>query len=102
MNLLVTATPAELRPGLGAVIDVYAALERRFFWADTVMVGLDDGDLAEDELEVLEGEVVASPPGCCSSGARSGGCERGTRAATRFARAATAHEHGHDRDRSRS
>jgi hypothetical protein len=58
-RILVTAAPAELRPGLGAVIDVYAALERQFFWADTVIVGLDDGDLAEDELEVLEGEVVA-------------------------------------------
>ena len=58
-RILVTAAPAELRPGLGGVIDVYAALERQFFWADTVIVGLDDGDLAEDELEVLEGEVVA-------------------------------------------
>jgi hypothetical protein len=58
-RILVTAAPAELRPGSGGVIDVYAALERQFFWADTVIVGLDDGDLAEDELKVLEGEVVA-------------------------------------------
>jgi hypothetical protein len=58
-RILVTAAPAELRPGPGGVIDVYAALERQFFWADTVIVGIDDGDLAEDELKVLEGEVVA-------------------------------------------
>jgi hypothetical protein len=58
-RILVHAALAELRPGLGGVIDVYAALERQFFWADTVIVGLDDGEPAEDELEVLEGEVVA-------------------------------------------
>jgi hypothetical protein len=58
-RILVNAAPAELRPDLAGVIDVYAALERQFFWADTVIVGLDDGDLAEDELELLEGEVVA-------------------------------------------
>jgi hypothetical protein len=40
-------------------VDVYAALERQFFWADTVIVGLDDAGVADDELEVLEGEVVA-------------------------------------------
>jgi hypothetical protein len=37
------------------VVDVAAALERQFFWADTVIVG-DDADLADDELE---GEVVS-------------------------------------------
>ena len=58
-RILVNAAPAELRPDRRGVVDVYAALERQFFWADTVIVGLDDGDLAEDELEVLEGEVVA-------------------------------------------
>ena len=58
-RIFVNAAPAELRPGLGGVIDVYAALERQFFWADTVIVGLDDGEPAEDELEVLEGEVVS-------------------------------------------
>jgi len=57
-RILVNAAPAELRPDPRGVVDVYAALERQFFWADTVMVGR-DGDLAEDELEVLEGEVVA-------------------------------------------
>jgi hypothetical protein len=58
-RILVNAAPAELRPDPRGLVDVYAALERQFFWADTVIVGLDDGDLAEDELEVLEGEVVA-------------------------------------------
>jgi hypothetical protein len=58
-RILVNAAPAELRSDPRGVVDVYAALERQFFWADTVIVGLDDGDLAEDELEVLEGEVVA-------------------------------------------
>jgi hypothetical protein len=57
-RILVNAAPAELRPGPGGVIDVYAALDRQFFWADTVIVGLDDGDLAEDELELLEDEVA--------------------------------------------
>jgi len=58
-RILVNATPGELLPDAGGAIDVYAALERQFFWADTVIVGLDDADPAEDELEVLEGEVVA-------------------------------------------
>ena len=58
-RILIKAAPAELRPDPQGEVDVYAALERQFFWADTVIVGLDDGDPAEDELEVLEGEVVA-------------------------------------------
>ncbi|MDX6521479.1 MAG: hypothetical protein QOJ31_1096 [Gaiellales bacterium] len=58
-RILVTAAPSELRPDPLGAVDVYAALERQFFWADTVIVGLDDGGLADDELEVLEGEVVA-------------------------------------------
>jgi hypothetical protein len=58
-RIVVTAAPSELRGDVQGAVDVYAALERQFFWADTVIVGLTDADLAEDELEVLEGEVVA-------------------------------------------
>jgi hypothetical protein len=58
-RILVTAAPSELRPDPQGAVDVYAALERQFFSADTVIVGLDDAGLADDEREVLEGEVVA-------------------------------------------
>jgi hypothetical protein len=58
-RVLRTAAPSELRPDSQGAVDVYAALERQFFWADTVIVGRDDAGLADDELEVLEGEVVA-------------------------------------------
>ena len=58
-RIVVTAAPSELGSDAHGAIDVYDALERQFFWADTVIVGLDDADLADDELEVLEGEVVA-------------------------------------------
>lgn len=58
-RILVTAAPSELRPDPQGAVDVYTALERQFFWADTVIVGRDDAGLADDELEVLEGEVVA-------------------------------------------
>jgi hypothetical protein len=57
-RIVVTAAPSELRSDAQGTVDMYAALERQFFWADTVIVGLDDADLADDELEVLEGEVV--------------------------------------------
>jgi hypothetical protein len=57
-RIVVSAHPAELRPAADGVIDVFAALQRQFFWADTVMVGTDElGSRAEDG-EVLEGEVV--------------------------------------------
>jgi len=57
-RIVVSAHPAELRPAADGGIDVFAALERQFFWADTVMVGTDElGSRAEDD-EVLEGEVV--------------------------------------------
>jgi hypothetical protein len=39
------------------VVDVYDALNRQYFWADTVIVGIEGAD-AGDESEVLEGEVV--------------------------------------------
>jgi phage terminase large subunit-like protein len=58
-RILVTADPAELRaddrPG---IVDVYDALGRQFFWADTVMIGSPPGGW-DDEQEVLVGEVVA-------------------------------------------
>jgi hypothetical protein len=57
-RILVNAAPAELGADRAGVIDVYAALKRQFFWADTVILGADDGTLCGDELEVLEGEVV--------------------------------------------
>jgi hypothetical protein len=56
-RILVTATPAELRPDPAGVVDVYDALNRQFFWADTVIV-TPSVAAAGDELEVLEGEVV--------------------------------------------
>ncbi|HEY0387561.1 MAG TPA: hypothetical protein VGC71_03895 [Gaiellales bacterium] len=56
-RIVVTATPAELRAGSGGVVDVYDALGRQFFWADTVILGPQD-DAAAGEAEVLEGEVV--------------------------------------------
>jgi hypothetical protein len=56
-RILVTAAPAELRGGSSGAIDVYDALGRQFFWADTVVLGPTDGGEAV-EPEVLEGEVV--------------------------------------------
>ena len=56
-RILVTAHPSELRRDDDGGIDVFAALSRQFFWADTVILspdGVDDGR----EDEVLEGEVV--------------------------------------------
>lgn len=57
-RILVTAAPAELRAHPGGVVDVYDALNRQFFWADTVIVSPEGADTG-DELEVLEGEVVS-------------------------------------------
>jgi hypothetical protein len=57
-RILVTATPTELRADAGGVVDVYDALNRQYFWADTVIVGIEGAD-AGDESEVLEGEVVS-------------------------------------------
>jgi hypothetical protein len=56
-RILVTAEPTELRSDLPGMIDVYDALNRQFFWADTVVIGPSD-DPSGDEMEVLEGEVV--------------------------------------------
>jgi hypothetical protein len=56
-RILVTATPAELRSEMPGVVDVYDALSRQFFWADTVIIGPQD-ELCGDDTEVLEGEVV--------------------------------------------
>jgi hypothetical protein len=57
-RILVTAAPAELRSRVPGMVDVYDALNRQFFWADTVIIGPQD-ELSGDETEVLEGEVVA-------------------------------------------
>ena len=55
-RILVNAAPTERRPGAEGVIDVFDALDRQFFWADTVMVAAEAADA--DEQEVLVGEVV--------------------------------------------
>jgi hypothetical protein len=58
-RILATAEPAELRgDGRPGIVDVYDALGRQFFWADTVMIGSASGGW-DDEQEVLVGEVVA-------------------------------------------
>ncbi len=57
-RILVTAAPTELRSDAPGAVDVYDALGRQFFWADTVIVGPVD-EAADDEVEVLEGEIVA-------------------------------------------
>jgi len=57
-RILVTAEPAELRSDVPGMVDVYDALNRQFFWADTVIIGPQEEPSA-DEAEVLEGEVVA-------------------------------------------
>lgn len=56
-RILVTAAPSELRATNG-VVDVFAALERQFFWADTVIVTPDGLELETDD-EILDGEVVS-------------------------------------------
>jgi len=57
-RIVVSAHPGELRPSQDGVVDVFAALERQFFWADTVMVTTDATDGGIDEAELLEGEIV--------------------------------------------
>jgi hypothetical protein len=53
--ICVEATAGELAEQTPGVVDVFAALERQFFWADRVM-------LAADPLGVvLTGEIVAAP-----------------------------------------
>jgi hypothetical protein len=54
---MVAASPQELRPDEQGVIDVFAALQRQFFWADTVIVGPPVTGLEADS-EILEGEIV--------------------------------------------
>jgi hypothetical protein len=56
-RIVVSAHPCELHRDDDGGVDVFAALSRQFFWADTVILtpdGVDDGR----EDEVLEGEVV--------------------------------------------
>ena len=60
-RILVTADPFELHPGATGIVDVYEALNRQFYWADTVMVA-PAGNGCEDDDEVLEGEVVGCRP----------------------------------------
>ena len=57
-RILVTAAPVELRSDMNGVVDVYDALKRQYFWADTVIIG-PQGQLCADDTEVLKGEVVA-------------------------------------------
>ena len=56
-RIVAVARPGELRPEADGTIDVFAALERQFFWADTVIVSSDAADHEADD-EVLEGEIV--------------------------------------------
>ncbi len=56
-RILVMAAPHELRPDEAGVVDVFRALDRQFFWADTVILG-DDAVATKPEDEVLEGEIV--------------------------------------------
>ena len=58
-RIIVTADPHELRPGDDGVVDVFASLQRQFFWADTVIVSPDGTDIDRDDDEVLEGEIVS-------------------------------------------
>ena len=50
----VEATRGELEQVAPGVVDVYAALERQFFWADRVMLTVEDDD------SVLSGEIVSA------------------------------------------
>ena len=56
-RILVIAAPRELR-AIDGVVDVFAALERQFFWADTVIVTPDALELDRDD-EILDGEIVS-------------------------------------------
>ncbi|MGN6379550.1 MAG: hypothetical protein ACTHNU_11415 [Gaiellales bacterium] len=50
----VEATRGELEQETPGVVDVFAALERQFFWADRVMLSVEDGQA------VLTGEIVSA------------------------------------------
>jgi hypothetical protein len=56
-RIVVAATPQELRADESGAIDVFAALQRQFFWADTVIVTPHALELDAD-TEILEGEIV--------------------------------------------
>ena len=53
--ICVEATSAELAEEAPGVVDLFAALERQFFWADRVMLATDAADV------VLTGEIVSRP-----------------------------------------
>lgn len=55
-TIMVEVSPDELAETSPGVVDVFAALDRQFFWADVVMVSAAGGD-----ADVLDGEVVFSP-----------------------------------------
>jgi hypothetical protein len=57
-RIVVTADLHELRVDDDGVVDVFASLQRQFFWADTVIVSPDAMELDRDD-EVLEGEIVS-------------------------------------------
>jgi hypothetical protein len=48
----VEATRGELQEEAPGVVDVFAALDRQFFWADRVMLAVEDGE------QVLSGVIV--------------------------------------------
>lgn len=50
--IAVEADLGELRPDAAGTVDVFAALDRQFFWADRVMLA------TADEQVVLCGEIV--------------------------------------------
>jgi hypothetical protein len=53
-TIMVEVAPDELAETSPGVVDVFAALDRQFFWADLVMV-------SAGREPVLDGEVVFSP-----------------------------------------
>jgi hypothetical protein len=55
-TIMVEVSPGELAETSAGIVDVFAALDRQFFWADVVMVTAGDRD-----ADVLDGEVVFSP-----------------------------------------
>ena len=55
-TIMVEVSPDELSETSAGVVDVFAALDRQFFWADVVMVAARDSD-----ADVLVGEVVYTP-----------------------------------------
>lgn len=55
-TIMVEVSPDELSETSAGVVDVFAALDRQFFWADVVMVTAGDRD-----ADILDGEVVFTP-----------------------------------------